>query len=157
MSILRRSLRQLKRAWGRAQKRVFGDFQDYLSHCQGVIHVGANTGQERETYVQRGLRVVWIEPIPDVYQTLVKNIADYENQVAINALITDKDGADCLLHVANNGGASSSILDLHLHRDIWPDVGYVRDLAIKSETLPSTLQRAGVKVEDYDALLLGNL
>src|SRR5262245_12006056 len=27
-----------------------------------------------------------------------------------------------ILHVSNNDGHSSSILDLSLHRDIWPDV-----------------------------------
>ena len=43
---------------------------DFLRSCSGVIHVGANSGQERELYAQHGLNVVWIEPIPEVYTAL---------------------------------------------------------------------------------------
>src|SRR5215472_4628952 len=38
----------------------------FLRGVSGVIHVGANTGQERELYEKFGLHVVWIEPIPEV-------------------------------------------------------------------------------------------
>jgi FkbM family methyltransferase len=93
---------------------------DFLRSYSGVIHVGANSGQERTLYAQHGLNVVWIEPIPEVYAALTDNIVGYPRQTAINALITDKDGETYTLHVANNEGASSSILDLHDHRDIWP-------------------------------------
>lgn len=39
----------------------------FLSKGRGVIHVGANAGQERELYAAFGLHVIWIEPIPDVF------------------------------------------------------------------------------------------
>ncbi len=138
---------------------LFGYFNtaepvDFLRSCSGVIHVGANSGQERELYARYGLNVVWIEPIPEVYVALADNIVGYPSQTAINALITDKDGETYTLHVANNEGASSSILDLHDHRDIWPDVHYVRDIVVFSATLPAALHRAGVSLRDYDALVM---
>jgi hypothetical protein len=39
---------------------------------------------------------------------------------------------------------------LDLHRDIWPDVSYMRDIAVTLATLPSVLANA----EDYDALAI---
>ena len=47
-----------------------------LKKVRGVIHVGANTGQEIQLYVKYGLSVVWIEPIPEVFETLKSNLTD---------------------------------------------------------------------------------
>ena len=112
----------MKRVWYRFVR------QHLLRRSRGVIHVGANLGQERHFYDGLGLRVLWIEPIPDVYGALVKNLAEFPKQSAIKALITDKNGDNILFHLSNNGGQSSSIFDLHLHEDIWPDVQFVSDL-----------------------------
>ena len=40
---------------------------DFLRDVTGVVHVGANTGQERDKYARHGLSVIWVEPIPDIY------------------------------------------------------------------------------------------
>jgi len=101
-----------------------GKPDSYLRSCRGVIHVGAHVGQERHMYAKFGLKFVWIEPIPDVFQQLTENIRDFPDQRAINALITNEDGALCTLHTSNNSGQSSSVLDLHLHKDIWPEVSF---------------------------------
>src|SRR5262249_23138110 len=93
------------------------------------------------------------EPIPEVFQRLVKNLRDFPDQRAINALITnDEDGTLCTLHVSNNSGLSSSILDLHLHKDIWPQVTFTHDLTLRSIRLPSAL--ADTDLAEYDALVL---
>jgi hypothetical protein len=76
------------------------------------------------------------------------------DQVAIKALITDKDGDRRTLHVANNDGQSSSIFDLHLHRDIWPDIHYLRNIEMVSCTLPTALREAGIDPRPYDGLVL---
>ena len=44
-----------------------------LSQCRGVIHVGANSGQERKVYARLGLDVLWIEPIPGVFAELCES------------------------------------------------------------------------------------
>jgi FkbM family methyltransferase len=119
-----------------------------------VIHVGANTGQEREIYARRNLKVVWIEPIPEQFETLQKNIRSLPGQIAINALITDEDGKRYTFHVANNDGQSSSILDFQGHKDIWPDIHYVRDMEMKSSTLKTSLETWKVDPGRYDALVL---
>ena len=125
----------------------------FLHSCCGIIHVGANTGQERKLYSSRNLPVVWIEPLPEQFSELVKNIGSFPGQIAINALISDRDGATHTLHIANNDGAASSILALKHHKDIWPDIRYVGTIEMRSSTLPSALRSANIDVDSYDALV----
>ena len=40
------------------------DGKQFLADARGVIHVGANVGQERDLYAAYRLPVVWIEPTP---------------------------------------------------------------------------------------------
>lgn len=126
----------------------------FLKEVSGVIHVGANIGQERATYQAFGLQVIWIEPIPDVFQTLQANLAGYPGQRALQYLVTDQDDAECTLHIANNAGQSSSILDLKMHKEIWPQIAYERDITLRSTTLTSLLQKERVNATDYQALIL---
>lgn len=150
----RRLLRPVKALSKTMTILLFGELHDYLSRCRGVIHVGANVGQERDLYADRGLSVLWIEPIPSVFAKLIDNIGEEPKQRAINALLLDKDDVEQVFHVASNDGASSSIFDFHMHGDIWPEISYVGDLTMRSSTLPSVLKREGVELSEYDALVL---
>jgi FkbM family methyltransferase len=126
----------------------------FLKTVSGVIHVGANTGQERDTYRQLGLHVVWIEPIPEVFHTLKTNLAGYSGQIAFQYLVSDRDNSEYTFHIANNDGASSSILDFNMHKDIWPDVAYEREITLQGITLPSLIRKEQIKAIDYQALVL---
>lgn len=124
----------------------------YLKRCRGILHVGANDGRERLEYAKYGLPVIWVEPIPEVFERLQCNLRGHPNQIALQALVTDRDGEIVTLHISNNDGQSSSILDLNMHRDIWPDVKFARDISLKSVTLPTLL--SGRNLSEYDALVL---
>jgi len=126
----------------------------FLQNISGVIHVGANTGQECELYERFGLRVLWIEPIPEVFETLKTNIKRFPNQYAIQCLITDRDDEEYQFHIASNNGASSSILDFHHHKDIWPDVNYSNTILLRSTTLASLFEREHLDPSLYQALVM---
>jgi FkbM family methyltransferase len=111
----------------------------FLNNIKGVIHIGASTGQERDIYQKYGLDVVWVEPIPDIFKKLRKNIKNYSRQRAFQYLITDKDGAEYKFNISTNKGMSSSIYDLKHHKDIWPDITYKQSITLKSITLPTLL------------------
>jgi FkbM family methyltransferase len=136
----------------RLKHAIYGEPDGFLQKCHGLIHVGANDGAERHLYAEHGLKVVWIEPIPEVFQQLVKNIRDFPDQRAINALITNEDDTLCTLHVSSNSGMSSSILDLHLHKDIWPQIEFTHDISLRSTRLPTAL--ADIDLAQYDAMVL---
>jgi len=126
----------------------------FLRKVSGVIHVGANAGQERVLYAKFGLRVIWIEPIPEVFERLKENIAEFSKQRAFKCLVTDQDNVAYPFHICNNDGHSSSILDLNLHKDIWPQVAYEKTITLRSKTLPSLLEEEQVDCSDYDSLIM---
>lgn len=129
-------------------------FETYLADVSGVIHVGAHLGQERDLYARYGLAVLWIEPLEAHFRELERNIAPYPSQRAVRALVTNVDGVEHTFHVASNTGASSSILELAMHADAWPDVHYVAETRIVGTTLPSLLAAEGIDPSAYDALVV---
>jgi FkbM family methyltransferase len=127
---------------------------DFLLDVTGVVHVGANTGQERDKYARHGLAVLWVEPIPDVYAQLTQNIRGYNRQQALQALITDVDDQPCVFHIANNQGESSSIFDLKEHKSVWPEVHYQSEITLQSITLTSLFAREQIDAGRYQAWIL---
>ncbi len=125
-----------------------------LRDLKGVIHVGANVGQERDVYHSLGLRVVWIEPNPAVFETLQQNISPYPSQRALNCLITEEDGKQYEFHIASNAGESSSILHLAKHRDMWPGVAYSDSIGLSGVRLGTALDREKIDLSLYDGLVL---
>jgi FkbM family methyltransferase len=128
--------------------------EPFLKQTTGVIHVGANYGQERELYHSCGVRVLWIEPIPEVFKILRANIKNYPGQSAIQGLVTDQDDKEYQFHISNNDGMSSSILDLNRHKDIWPTVAYEKTIVLPSTTLATLLKRERIEPSRYDALVM---
>ncbi|MFN9546337.1 MAG: FkbM family methyltransferase [Cyanobacteriota bacterium] len=144
------SLRLLKRTLLRREKSP----DIFLNHIKGVIHIGANTGQERLLYASKNLTVFWIEPIPSIYEVLCQNIKDFPGQHAICALLLDRDGVKVKLNIANNEGASSSVMLLKEHRELWPDVAYIDAIELTATTLPTLVNQGKVCLDDCDALIL---
>jgi FkbM family methyltransferase len=139
----------------RRLRRLFSpDPNRFLRGARGVVHVGANVGQERDLYDRHGLEVLWIEPIPDVFATLAANIAGFPRQRALECLVTDRDDASYQFNVANNDGESSSIFALKEHRDVWPKVDFTATITLKSSTLATLLAREQIDPTRYDALVM---
>jgi len=126
----------------------------FLVGARGVVHVGANIGQERETYALAGLPVIWIEPAADTFDRLCQNIGAYPQQRAFCRLVTDCDGKRYTFNIASNGGGSSSILDLKLHRDIWPNVSYQESIELEGITLTTLFAREQLDARHYDVLVM---
>lgn len=126
----------------------------FLARVPGVIHVGANVGQERKRYDKYGLNVIWVEPIPEVFAQLQKNIVDLPRQRAFQQLITDESNRDYVFHIASNAGESSSILPLKEHKEIWPAIDFVRDVTLQSKTIDDMVRAEQVDLKKYRALIL---
>jgi len=148
------SFRFPRNAVRRLKARLSPDPDRFLRRAKGVVHVGANMGQEREIYSRNGVRVLWIEPIPEIFAALKKNLTGFPDQRAVEALVSDVDGARCSFHIASNEGQSSSMLDLHLHTDVWPDVKFERTITLETVTLPTLLARHHLAADDYDCLVM---
>ena len=148
---------KIRPALGLLRRAIFNYIAEtfsFLRKASGVIHVGANIGQERDLYARHNLRVLWIEPLPDVFARLQTNLRDYPKQRALQYLVTDQDGARCTFHISSNDGVSSSILDLGLHRELWPEVSYTGAIELQSVTLSTLLRQEQIDVREFDTLVL---
>lgn len=126
----------------------------WLPEATGVIHVGANTGQERDIYDIWGINVVWIEALPDIYDVLVDNIRFYPLQSAYNLLLTDKEAQNVEFNYSNNNGESSSIFELKHHNALWPDINYVKKVNLVTDTFDSFVLREFIDISKYNVLVL---
>ena len=92
----------------------------------GIVHIGANVGQERDEYRVAGeIPVVYVEPIDSVYADLKANVSEIPGHIAVQALCSDSVGEKVRLNISSNNGESSSILDLGRHAELFPFVTYI--------------------------------
>jgi len=123
-----------------------------LPEITGVIHVGANVGQEMQAYSDYGLSVVWVEPLPSIFKLLQENLQGQNctiKQKAYRYLVTDEDDKVTVIHATNNWGLSSSILELKLHKEMEPNIFVHHDVSMKSITLPTLIERENIAKDRY--------
>ena len=107
-----------------------------------------------QDYADRGLAVLWIEPIPEIFRILCDRISRFANQSAVQALVTDETGKDCSFHISSNNGESSSIYEPAQVTDIWPQLGFGRTISLTSITLPELLETNRINIRRFDCLVL---
>lgn len=112
-------------------------FPKYGINPKGVLHIGANKGEEFPVYMELGIkRQIWFEANPDIYKKLVENISSNPEAIAFNYCVGDEN-KDVILHESNNEGQSSSILDLGTHLEVHPEVFFVRDIIVEMKRIDS--------------------
>lgn len=124
-------------------------FPKYGITPKGVLHIGANVGEEAPVYLELGIKKqIWIEANAEIFERLKINISNNPHATALNYCISDVDGQEVTLHVSNNGSQSSSILDLGTHLQAHPEVHYVKEIKMYARTIESIFEY----LMDYDFL-----
>lgn len=107
---------------------------------RGVLHLGANEGQEAKAYNDQGIdTVIWVEALPDVCAKLRKEIEPYPGQVAICACVANIDGAEVQFNVASNQGQSSSLLEFGTHAQKHPTVRFTGKVYMRTVRVDTLL------------------
>lgn len=113
------------------------------------IHIGAHKCEELPIYINMGFvkeDIIWIEGNNDMIE-----IANNNNITIYNYVITDKDNVDIILYKANDT-ASSSILDIARHSEVYPDISYITKAKSKSITIDTFFDTKGINPCEYDFL-----
>lgn len=113
------------------------------------IHIGAHKCEELPIYINMGFvkeDIIWIEGNNDMIE-----IANNNNITIYNYVITDKDNVDIILYKANDT-ASSSILDIARHSEVYPDISYITKSKSKSITIDTFFDTKGINPCEYDFL-----
>jgi FkbM family methyltransferase len=134
---------------------IFGRFDSFLKNQNGVIHIGANTGQEISHYKNLGVvKICWIEADPNIYKTLIQNIKGDKNQKAYNYLVTKKNNKKYNFNISNNEGNSSSIFLFKEHKQIYPDVKYNKKIILIGKNLKYIIRKEKINLKNFSALVL---
>jgi FkbM family methyltransferase len=120
----------------------FSKINEYIK-LTGVVHVGANLGQEAKDYYENGAtKTIWIEADSQCMEQLQAEVSKYPNATCICACVSDSVG-EVVFNISNNEGQSSSILDLEYHKVAHPEVHYLSQKTISTTTM-------NILFKDYD-------
>lgn len=122
---------------------------------KGVLHVGANTGQEAKAYYDNGIKKsVWVEADPDIFTQLQAELTkgNFPQAVPIQAACWYTDGMPMSLHVTDNNGESSSLLPMGTHSQVHPSVHVVGQKPMVTKRLDTMFAENALQIEDYDFL-----
>jgi FkbM family methyltransferase len=120
---------------------VLDSIGDLGGTVRGVVHVGANTGQEAEHYARSGVTTaIYIEPIEEVFAKLRQRLAPLgPHHIALQALCAEEDGRVVDFHIASNQGASSSMLEFGWCREEYPELDWMGHLRLTTQRLDTVL------------------
>lgn len=119
------------------------------SKIRGIIHIGAHECEEKKIYDNLGFRnVYWIEAIRDKVDMMKKN---YPNLKIYNTLISDTDGEEVVLNIANNF-QSSSILEFGTHTQKHPTVHYVSKENHLTKKMSTLIEEENFDMENLNFL-----
>jgi FkbM family methyltransferase len=122
---------------------------------RGVVHVGANRGDEVDDYAAAGAtNVVWVEALPDLCTRLRRRTARHPGHHVLEALCGAKDGERVTFHVATNDGQSSSMLEMEDSTTLFPYISYSHAIELTTQRLDSAMQGAGFAFDTFNAACL---
>jgi FkbM family methyltransferase len=134
--------------------------RDHGVRPRSVLHVGAHLGEEAADYHANGVEeALWVEANPELMDGLREVLAAYPGQTAVQAAVTDADGAKATLHVAQSATAAlpamnSSLLEPKAQRQIYPFFNYDKTIDLETVTLDALLAREGYGPHHFQMLNL---
>jgi FkbM family methyltransferase len=134
-----------------------GLWPKYNIKPKGVLHIGANVGEEAPVYLELGVKKqIWIEGHKETFLKLVDNLKNNPEAHAYWNVVSDSVD-EVNFNISSNASQSSSILELGTHAIVHPDVTFVKT----EKRFPITIQelywgfmrnQAWFDKEDYDFL-----
>lgn len=119
---------------------------------RGILHVGAHDGGELDYYIKNGIRdVVFCEANPKIYERLLARCSGINTIRCYNYAICEKSG-EVQFHITNNDSASSSILNLKIHKHYYPHIYNEETITVPSITVDELFQKESIQHEKYNLL-----
>jgi FkbM family methyltransferase len=118
---------------------------------KGILHVGAHKCEEQNIYTKYAQEenIYWIEAIDFLVE---ENLKLNPKLNIINECIGDIDDKDVTFKISNNT-LSSSVLELGEHKNLHPQVSFVKVLDKKTKTLKTILENHQLK-NKFNLLIL---
>jgi FkbM family methyltransferase len=129
----------------------FGSDQDVLVALKGrpiagmvrtLYQIGAHRFQEKRLLFEifpRLERVVLFEPLPELFAALREQEKSDPRVTVLPYAVFDRDG-ETVFNVANNDGASSSLLPFGKHKHLFPTVETTRQITVQTRSLETAIR-----------------
>ena len=98
---------------------------EFSKEINGIIHVGAHTGQEVVEYNKYRNKIILFEPQKDIFKKLIQNVNKHENVDCYNFGLGSKNEKKTIYRSEGNEGKSSSVLSPEVHLVVQPDINFV--------------------------------
>ena len=100
-----------------------------------LVHCGAHLAEELSEYQSQGFNeIVWVEAMPEVFESLREKVSPVDGNIAINACLWSTAGQLIEFNVSSNS-YSSSILDFGTHANTYPEIKWERKIELRTTTL----------------------
>lgn len=114
----------------------------------GILHIGAHTCEELQSYLQLGVNnnnIYWIEAIQELVDAKIQQNANIK---IYQAVISDKDDEEITFNITRNAhtgdSQSSSILDFGSHAISHPQVKIVNKRKMKTSRMETVIERNNI-------------
>lgn len=108
----------------------------YKLDIKGVLHIGANKGQEYPLYKKLKINpIIFIEALPSIYSELIKNAGS--ECILLNNTLSDIEEELEMFTECGTEYGSSSILEPNLHEVYYPHINLRDKTIIKTSLLDS--------------------
>lgn len=126
-------------------------FPKYNIQTKGILHFGANEGQEYPRYKKLGVEnIAFVEAIPEVFEKLNVNCPDAIN---IQACLSDVDNQKVKFNIASNDGQSSSFLNFKHHAERHPTVKFVDSIELITSRFDTLVKVMKFPIDDFDFIV----
>jgi FkbM family methyltransferase len=116
---------------------------DWNISADGVLHVGAHTGEEAVQYENaEWTPVTWIEAQPNLVIGLRKKLNPELHEV-LEAAVFDKNDIELSLHISSNS-QSSSLLNFGTHKLDYPEIKMIDNLTLTTIRLDNLIDEKNV-------------
>jgi FkbM family methyltransferase len=123
----------------------------------GIVHVGADVGQEVAQYFSYGFEnIILIEANPDCHRTLLSKFGDDPRIKIFNYAICDKRGTiDFHIHTSRSGSTEpASILPMKRFKEIVKTLHTTKTIQVPAMTLDAVFEKYRIAVSDYNFINL---
>lgn len=101
----------------------------YFLEFNGVLHIGAHSGQEFNVYKSLGIdTIIFIEPQPNIFNELKNNVGD--SAVCIQTAIGNYTGEIEMWTNEDDQTGSSSVLEPYLHKQQYPHIQFTKKITV---------------------------
>lgn len=131
----------------------FSEINRYGVVPTGVLHIGAHSGAERDTYKKNKISpIIFVEANPKLATSLREKFSSDRDVIVVEAAASDKNGeADFNITSMDQ---SSSLLGLKRHSMIYPDITVKETVTVKTKTIDSIVEELEIERSKLNFLVM---